>query len=200
MTVNRTPIFDAVRAMLGRGFATHEVSALDRAIDAAVGIADSRDDDWIALAAPLVEEFEGMAKVRPDGQVQAYPDPGTGGVPWTIGIGSTTDEQGKPIDRNAVWTQERARARFKAHLAEFGEGVDKLLAGNPVTAAQKAALTSLAYNIGLRALEGSTVLRKHLAGDYAGAAAAFSMWVRAGNKVLPGLVRRRAAEAALYRS
>lgn len=199
-TVERAYIFNAVRSMLGRGFKDDEVKHLDRAIDAAVGIADSRDDDWLALAAPLVEQFEGLAKMRPDGQVQAYPDPGTGGVPWTIGIGSTTDEQGRPIDRNAVWTVDRARARFKAHLAEFGAGVDKLLAGKPATAPQKAALTSLAYNIGLSALGGSTVLRKHLAGDYAGAADAFGMWVKAGGRTLPGLVKRRAAEAKLYQS
>lgn len=197
--MNRRPIFDAFRAILGRGFALAEVAALDRAIDEAEGKAQPADD-WIALAAPLVEQFEGMARLRPDGQVQAYPDPGTGGEPWTIGIGSTTDENGNRVRPGDVWTQERARERFKAHLAEFGAGVDKLLSGKPVTAPQKAALASLAYNIGLSALAGSTVLRKHLAGDYAGAADAFGMWVKAGGKTMAGLVRRRAAEAALYRS
>ena len=201
--MNREPIFDAVRDMLGRGFAPSEVKALDAAIDEATGTivvtAPREDDEWIKLAAPLVERFEGMARMVPGG-VQAYPDPGTGGKPWTIGVGSTTDENGKPIAPGTVWPIERARKRFKAHLAEFGEGVDKLLAGKPATAAQKAALTSLAYNIGLGALARSTVLRLHRAGDYAGATKAFAMWNKAGGRVMAGLTRRRAAEADLYRN
>lgn len=156
-------------------------------------------EEWLALAAPLIEEFEGYAKKLPDGGVQAYPDPATGGKPWTIGIGSTTNESGQPIAPGTIWTRERAVARFKAHLAEFGEGVDKLLAGKPTTASQKAALASLAYNIGLSALSRSTVLKRHMAGDYAGAADAFAMWNKAAGKVMAGLTRRRAAEAALYR-
>lgn len=199
MTDPRSPIFVAIKAARGKGFGQGEVTAIDKLLDTLDVPRAGQDDAWLTLAAPLVEQFEGLAKLRPDGQVQAYPDPGTGGVPWTIGIGSTTDEQGKPIDRNAVWTVDRARARFKTHLAEFGAGVDKLLAGKPATAPQKASLASLAYNIGLSALGGSTVLRQHKAGNYAAAADAFGMWVKAGGRTLPGLVKRRAAEAALYR-
>lgn len=200
--MNRTPIFDTFRAILGRGFTQSEVNRMDAAIDEAVGAIVVRPpkDDWIKLAAPLVERFEGMARKIPGGKVQAYPDPATGKEPWTIGIGSTTDEQGFPIGKGTVWSEERARARFETHLAEFGEGVDKLLAGKTAAAAQKAALTSLAYNIGLSALARSTVLKRHRAGDYAGAADAFAMWNKAGGKVLAGLTRRRAAEAELYRS
>ena len=201
--MNREPIFDAVREMLRRGFTTAEVKALDAAIDEATGTivvtAPSEDDEWIKLAAPLVERFEGMARMVPGG-VQAYPDPGTGGKPWTIGVGSTTDENGKPIAPGTVWTIERARNRFKAHLSEFGEGVDKLLAGKPATAAQKAAIVSWAYNVGLGAVAKSTLLKKHRAGDYAGAAKEFARWNRAAGRVMAGLTRRRAAEADLYRN
>lgn len=201
MRLKREPIFDAVRLMLKRGFTTAEVKALDAAIDEATGtiVVTAPKEDWIKLAAPLVERFEGMARIVPGG-VQAYPDPGTGGKPWTIGVGSTTDENGAPINPGDVWTLPRARARFEAHLSEFGEGVEKLLAGKPATAPQKAALTSLAYNIGLSALARSTVLRLHRAGDYGGAAKAFAMWNKAGGKVMAGLTRRRAAEADLYRN
>jgi GH24 family phage-related lysozyme (muramidase) len=196
--IDRKPIFDATRAMLGRGFTEGEIAALDDAIDVAVG--GGAAEAWIVLAAPLVERFEGMARLIPGDKVEAYPDPGTGGKPWTIGIGSTTDEYGKPIQPGDVWSLERARKRFEAHLAEFGCEVDKLIAGKPTTAPQKAALTSLAYNIGIEALSRSTVLKCHRAGDHEGAANAFSMWVKAGGKVLPGLVKRRAAEAQMYRS
>lgn len=195
--MNRKSVFDTVRKMLGRGFTPAEVAALDASLDGAPALAG---DDWIDLAAPIIERFEGMARKIPGGKVAAYPDPGTGGKPWTIGIGSTTDEYGKPIAPDTVWTEERARKRFEQHLREFGAKVDELVAGKPTSPAQKAALTSLAYNIGTGALAGSTVLRRHCAGDHAGAAEAFAMWKKAGGKVLPGLVRRRADEALLYRS
>ena len=201
--MNRALIFDQVRLMLKRGFTTAEVKALDAAIDEATGVprdSEGPKDDWIKLAAPLVERFEGMARKIPGGKVEAYPDPGTGGKPWTIGIGSTTDENGAAINPGDVWTEERARARFEDHLREFGEGVDKLLAGKPTTAAQKAAIVSWVYNVGLGAASKSTLLRKHAAGDYKGAQAEFARWNRAGGRVLAGLVRRRAAEAELYRS
>lgn len=191
-------LFDTIRAMLGRGLTQAEVDAVNAALEPEAQAASS-SDDWLAYAAPLVEQFEGMARKIPGGKVEAYPDPGTGGEPWTIGIGSTTDENGRPIRPGDVWTEERARARFKAHLAEFGEGVDRALAGKPATARQKAAMTSLAYNIGLGAFGRSTVLKRHRAGDYEAAANAFALWNKAGGRVMKGLVRRRAAEAALYR-
>lgn len=156
--------------------------------------------DWIDLAAPLVEKWEGYAKKLPNGDCQAYPDPGTGGEPWTIGIGSTTDENGKPVKPGDVWTRERAVARFRAHLEEFGEGVDRAIGDAPTTPEQKAAMTSLAYNIGLPAFARSTVLRRHKAGTYETAAQAFAMWKKAGGRVMQGLVNRRADEARLYRS
>lgn len=62
------------------------------------------------------------------------------------------------------------------------------------------AMVSFAFNCGEAALRSSTLLKKHLVGDYAGAAKEFARWNRGGGKVLPGLVKRRAAEAALYMS
>jgi GH24 family phage-related lysozyme (muramidase) len=149
--------------------------------------------DWIDLATPLIEQFEGL-------RLTAYPDPGTGGKPWTIGFGSTTDEQGRPIVPGTTWTHERAEARLRAQIDVFGKGIARLLDGKPATAPQKAAMTALAYNIGEGAFARSTVLREHLAGNYEAAAAGFALWDKAAGKVLPGLVKRRAAEAALYRS
>lgn len=156
------------------------------------------EPEWIDLAAEIVERWEGYAKKLPNGDCEAYPDPGTGGKPWTIGIGSTTDEEGKPIKPGTVWTRERAFNRFKAHLREFGEGVERALDGVPTTPQQKAAMVSLAYNIGLTAFRRSTVLRLHKAGDYGGAQAAFAMWRMAGGRIMRGLVNRRADEMKLY--
>jgi lysozyme len=61
-------------------------------------------------------------------------------------------------------------------------------------------MVSLAYNIGSGAFGQSTLLKKHIAGDYAGAAREFAKWNKAAGQVLAGLTKRRAAEAALYQS
>jgi len=59
-------------------------------------------------------------------------------------------------------------------------------------------MVGLAFNIGERAFRKSSVARLHNKGSYSEAGQAFALWNKAGGKVLPGLVRRRAAEAALY--
>ena len=156
--------------------------------------------EWIKHAAPLIERFEGMARLIPGDKVEAYPDPATGGKPWTIGIGSTRDEAGKPIEPGAIWTVERARKRFETELQEFAKQVDAFIAGKPTTARQKAAIVSWIYNVGAEAGRQSTLLRKHRAGDYGGAANEFARWNRAAGKVLRGLTRRREAERELYLS
>jgi GH24 family phage-related lysozyme (muramidase) len=142
----------------------------------------------------LVQQFEGCAKKRTDGRIEAYPDPATGGDPWTIGWGST----GPDIKKGVVWSQKECDERFVAHLGEFAEKVSKLLRGAPTTQRQFDALVSFAYNVGTANLASSTLLRKHKAGDFAGAAAEFAKWNKANKKVMAGLTRRRAAEAKLY--
>ena len=144
--------------------------------------------------AKLIQQFEGCAKRRPDGSFEAYPDPGTGGDPWTIGWGST----GADIRRGTVWTQQQCDERFSEHLAEFANKVSALLGNAPTTQSQFDAMVSFAYNVGVGNLASSTLLRKHKAGDFKGAAAEFARWNKAAGRVLPGLTRRRAAESALY--
>lgn len=68
----------------------------------------------------------------------------------------------------------------------------------PVKHHQFDALVSFAYNVGIGNLKSSTLLRKLNAGDYDGAALEFHRWKRSNGRVLPGLVRRRAAEALLF--
>jgi len=142
----------------------------------------------------LVQEFEGCAKRRPDGGFEAYPDPGSGGDPWTIGWGST----GPDIKKGVVWTQKQCDDRFTEHLGEFAEKVSKILGDTPTTQHQFDALVSFAYNLGPGNLSSSTLLKKHKARDFAGAAAEFAKWNKAAGKVMAGLTRRRLAEAALY--
>jgi len=142
----------------------------------------------------LIKRFEGCAKVRGDGLVEAYPDPGTGGAPWTIGWGAT----GAGIERGTVWTQSACDARFERDLTRYAAEVADTLAGAATSQVQFDALVSFHYNTG--AIRRATLTRKHRAGDFAGASREFARWNRAGGRVLKGLSRRRAAEAELYRS
>jgi lysozyme len=146
-------------------------------------------------ATALIKRFEGCEKRMPDGRLKAYPDPGTGGDPWTIGWGST----GPDIRRSTIWTQEQADERLERDVAEFAKGVASAIGTAPTTQAQFDAMVSFAYNVGLSAFAKSTLLRKHRAGDYDGAAGQFALWNKAGGRVLAGLVKRRTAEARCYR-
>jgi lysozyme len=136
----------------------------------------------------LIKSFEGC-------KLTAYPDPGTGGDPWTVGWGST----GPDIKRGTTWTQAQADERFAADAGKFAVGVWARLANAPTTQNQFDALVSLAYNIGTGNLASSTLLRMHKAGDYEGVAGQFIRWNKADGKPMAGLTRRREAEAAMYR-
>lgn len=191
--MNRTAMFDAIRPFApGQKFTPAMITMVDDLADR-FGLPRVGTDDWLPHALSLIKQFEGC-------ELTAYPDPGTGGKPFTIGWGSTTDDLGKPIAPGTKWTQPQADQRLASHVAEFAAGVAKALAGSPATARQKGALVSLAYNVGLGNLGGSTLLKKHRAGDYAGAALEFGKWNKAAGKVLNGLTKRRAAEAAVYAS
>ena len=133
----------------------------------------------------LVQEFEGC-------KLDAYRCPA--GIP-TIGYGAT----GPDIRMGMTWTQEQADERLADDLSKFSDGVDRLVRV-PLTGNQFAALVSFAYNVGLGALAGSTLLRKLNAGDYQGAADQLPRWNKGGGRVLSGLVRRRAAERELFLS
>ena len=142
----------------------------------------------------LIKQFEGCARRRADGRFEAYPDPGTGAEPWTIGWGAT----GKGIVRGTVWTQAECDARLEADLARYAAEVARALDNAPTSQHQFDALVSFHYNTG--AIARATLTKRHKAGDYAAAEAEFGKWVHAGGKRLTGLIRRRAAEAALYRN
>jgi lysozyme len=144
----------------------------------------------------LIKSFEACEKAIGGGRFQAYPDPGTGGDPWTIGWGST----GPDIHKGLVWTQQQCDDRFAADVSCFALEVDKLIGPASTTQSEFDAMVSLAYNIGLGNFGSSTLLELHKAGRHAEAADQFLRWSRAGGKVMRGLTRRRAAEAALYGS
>jgi GH24 family phage-related lysozyme (muramidase) len=190
--VNRKPVFQAVRALRnGQVFTLAEVKLLDAAIDEAMG-GDTRVDtpptgrQVSKRGIDLMHAFEGC-------RLDAYPDPGSSdGNPWTIGWGST----GPGIAKGVRWTQAQADERFARDLRKYADEVSKAIGSAPTDQSQFDALVAFHYNTGK--IASATLTKKHKAGDYAGAAAEFARWVRNDGKVMKGLVRRRAAEAALY--
>lgn len=140
-------------------------------------------------AVDLVKEYEGL-------RTSAYKCPA--GV-WTCGYGAT----GKGVTPTTVWTTKQAEERLAADLADAAKHVDKLITV-PLTENQRGALSSFVFNLGPGAFASSTLLRFLNLGDTVGAAAQFGRWTKArvGGKLvdLPGLVARRAAEAALFSS
>ena len=134
----------------------------------------------------LVKEFEGC-------RLTAYPDPGTGGAPWTIGYGST-----KGVTPGMTITEEEAERRLRDDLEAAEQCVERSIKGVILTDDEFSACVALSFNIGCGAFSGSTLARKLNAGDREGAALEFRRWSNAGGKVMAGLVRRRAAEAQLF--
>ncbi len=151
-----------------------------------------------AAGIALIKRFEGCARLRSDGLVEAYPDPATGGEPWTIGWGATGRDHfhGGRIGPDTRWTQAQCDERLAEDLVRYAAEVAAALEGAPTSPNQFDALVSFHYNTG--AIARATLTRKHVAGDHEGAAREFARWNRAAGRVLKGLVNRRAAEAELY--
>jgi lysozyme len=156
----------------------------------------------------LIKSFEGLTDGDPSTvKLDPYIDPA--GI-WTIGWGHA-------IRIGNEYLRGRHNREFAGALYPGGISVrqaEQLLRGDlldtcrdveslvevDLTDNEFAALVSLAFNIGRGNLSRSTLLRKLNEHDYEGAAGQFHVWNKAGGRVLKGLVRRRAAEAALFES
>jgi lysozyme len=124
----------------------------------------------------------------------AYPDgkDDNGTQRYSIGYGHNGATKGQTI------TQAEADRLFEADAATREQAVAALVP--QATQNEFDAMVSLAYNIGTgsKGFAGSTVLRRHNAGDTQGAADAFEWWNQSDGKVLPVLVARRERERDLY--
>mgnify|MGYP003350464813 CR=1 FL=1 len=144
----------------------------------------------------LIKSFEGL-------RLKAYLDTLASPHVWTIGYGET----GPHVVEGLVWTTLQAEEALISRVQEF---CDQVMAECrlPPNENQLAAMTSLAYNIGIGpkvmkkgmrpGFRQSSVLRLHNEGRFAEAAAAFGMWNKAGGQVRAGLTRRRSSESSLY--
>lgn len=137
----------------------------------------------------LIKEFEGL-------RTAAYLD--AVGV-WTIGYGHTSMAGAPDVKQGMVITKTQADDILARDVAQFASGVRRHL--HVILSDQKfSALVSFAYNVGLGNFEKSSVLTAANRKDFPAVGRRLQLWTKAGGRVLPGLVRRRAAEAALFAS
>lgn len=132
----------------------------------------------------LIKSFEGL-------RLQRYQD--VAGK-WTVGYGHLilpTERFDQPINPGT------ALALLKKDLRRTEQGVNSAVRV-PLTQNQFDALVSFAFNLGVGALQKSTLLRLLNLRDYSGAAKQFLVWNRAGGKVVAGLTRRRTAECSTF--
>jgi len=134
----------------------------------------------------IIKAHEGL-------RLMAYPDPGTGGEPWTIGYGHTGN-----VRPGIAISEEQAEDLLREDLMKFEAAVEELL---PIPLAQSEfdALVSFAFNVGAHALQTSTLRKRLMAGEprcqvYQ---EELKRWNKGGSGVMPGLVRRRQEEADL---
>jgi len=112
---------------------------------------------------------------------------------WTIGYGHT----GADVKPGLKITQAQAEALLRRDLSRFETAVRGLVKV-PVNTNQFSALVSFTYNVGTGALAQSTLLALLNQRNYQGAADQFSIWIYGGGQALPGLVKRRSEERALF--
>lgn len=142
-----------------------------------------------ALLLSIVPKFEGTVLV-------AQPDP--------IGIVTACNGDTKDVRAGQRFTPQECSVRLEERLIEHAEPVLKCTPGLKGHPYQLAAAVSFAYNVGANAYCTSSTARRFNAGNWRGACRAINesdagrpQWVYAGGRVLPGLMKRRAAERAL---
>ena len=117
----------------------------------------------------------------------------------TIGVGSTFYADGRKVTlKDPAITRDEAFALLDNTLAAvYLPAALKLCPPCALDAKLWAALADFCYNLGCARLAGSTLRKRVNAGQWAAARAELAKWTKGGGRILPGLVKRRAAEAAL---
>lgn len=110
----------------------------------------------------------------------------------TCGWGAT----GAGVYPGQRWTQQQADKRLESDALDFLRRAQSLCPD--LTGPRIAAIADFAYNLGLGSLRSSTLRKRLNSGDFASALIELRRWNRAGGRILPGLIRRREAEALLF--
>ena len=149
----------------------------------------------LSAAISLIKEFEGI-------HLSAYPDPLSGGDPWTIGYGTTRYSGGVPVKRGDKINMIEADMLLRLEVDRIAEKLRttvphwKVMDDN-----QRSALVSFAYNLGAGfygAAGFETITRCLRDRDWAAVPAAMELYRNPGTNVEAGLLRRRRAEGELW--
>jgi GH24 family phage-related lysozyme (muramidase)/uncharacterized protein YvpB len=157
-------------------------------------------------AIKLIQEFEGCHEYHEsDGMIHAYPDPGSGNEPYTIGWGLTVYPDGNKVQPDDKITREQADTFFAIALEKnYWLPISKRVPfWDEMNDAMRSALCSFGYNMGAAFYGNSgcnTITACLREKRWADVPAAFMLYVSPGSPVEVGLRRRRAAEGDLWRS
>lgn len=152
-------------------------------------MAASNLDEALGLAAELCRHFEGF-RSRPYICPAGYPTIGYGTVYKPDGTRVTMDDA--PISKAQAdeWLLSELRSNYGAGILKASPNLIK----HPRVLA---AAIDFAYNLGVSRYRASTLRKRLEAEDWDGARVQLMRWTKAGGRELPGLVRRRKAEAGL---
>ena len=143
----------------------------------------------------LIKKFEGC-------HLKAYPDPLSGGLPITIGWGSTRKKNGTPFKLGDVITQQEADELLITQCeSQFLPSLSKIPYWSEMNDNQRGALLSFAYNLGAGFYGGSnfnTITRNLREKNWKAIPKTLEMYCNPGSNVEAGLLRRRKAEGKLW--
>ena len=143
---------------------------------------------------PLTPEGWTLLKTWEGCRLSAYPDPASGGAPWTIGYGHT----GPDVVPDLKITQQQADTFLQKDVAHAARALERLLPGIALLPRQRDALISFCFNVGVSALESSTLRKRLIAGESTALVLKEELprWCKGPHGPVEGLKRRRAAEVA----
>lgn len=207
MTQNKIRLLDLFKYYRALPHQMAALTELEDAINKANPHILGRDQAWfktwsqdgkqtdLSAAIKLIKEFEGC-------HLSAYPDPLSGGDPWTIGYGTTRYTGGVPVKRGDKITVIEADMLLRLEIDRIADKLRSTVPHwNVMSDEQHSALVSFAYNLGA-GFYGSagfeTISRCLRERDWAGVPSALELYRNPGTNVEAGLLRRRRAEGALW--
>ena len=192
-----THIYDKLRSMLGGKLPVPQFEAAKRIIASGY-----REDFRIALGLNATQSNDQRIDLVGEQFIKSYekleltaykPIPTD---PWTIGWGSTTDLNGKPIQKGSVISKDMAEKMFRKDVSYFENIVNETITAT-ITQNQFNALVSFVYNNGETNFIKGSVDDLINQGNMKAAYAVWARYINSAGKPVPGLVNRRNAEIAL---
>lgn len=208
MTRNKICLIDLFRYYRQLPHQSAALSELEEAINKANPHILGRDQNWFktwsqsgkqgdyAPALKLIKEFEGC-------HLTAYPDPLSGGAPWTIGYGTTRYPGGRPVSRGDKITVIEADMFVRTEIDQIAKKLSETVPyWSAMTDGQRSALISFSYNLGVGFYGSSgfeTISKRLRERDWNAVPDAMLLYRNPGTNVEAGLKRRRVAEGDLWR-